>query len=187
MWQQLAALLQVLNGQPDAILSPGSKGALAACIKTQTCNNSSLAHICSSLKCSVCGQVIGGDSFSLSQAIWRFPYIECISCLDNNSGWKQELWNALPEEDRLFFDSRRGIMCKDMPEYECERMSAILGSCYEFDLPDDIEEGFAAQERDMAEDSKIVYPFGESQKAHWEDLLHSRGVPLIPPQLSSQG
>ncbi|MBA7631181.1 hypothetical protein ES703_38709 [subsurface metagenome] len=185
MWDQLAALLQVLNDQPDTALSPHSKAALEACIKTQTCNRFSLANVCSSLKCSFCGQVIGHGEFYFSCAIWRNPYIECIPCSDISSGWKEEKWDSLPEEDRLFFDSRRGIMVKDMTQQENQRMEDILDSCYEYDLPDDIEQISADFERHMAEDEKIVYPAGQYSKAHWEVLLLKRGVPLIPPQLLS--
>lgn len=184
MWQQLAELLQVLNEQPDTVLSDVSERALKACVRTGTCNNVSLAMVCSGLRCSFCGEVIGSRWFSISHALRRDQWIECDECGEKNSGWSEEKYNSLPEEDKAFMESMSGKYVGEMTEEEQDRLGKLEDQCYEFDFPENIEEEMAEIDRWQKEDEKIVYPDGRYRKAHWEELLKLRGVPLIPPQLA---
>jgi len=184
MWQQLAALLQILNEQPDTVLSDVSRRALEACVRTGTCNNVSLAKVCSSLRCSFCGEVIGEGWFSISSAVRRVQWVKCDECYEKDSGWSEEKYNSLPEEDKAFMESINGEYVGELTEEDQDRAGKLLDQCYELDLPENVEEEWEEIEREREEDEKTVYRDGPYGKAHWEELLKVRGVPLIPPQLA---
>lgn len=183
MWANLAALLQILNEQRETVLSDVSRKALEACVKTGTCNRISLSKVCSSLKCSYCEEVIDGKWFYISCAIWRNQYIECEVCSDKNSGWSDDKYYALSVEDREFIESCDGKYVYELTDKENERLEGLINQCYDLDLPENWEEEEEKFHKEMEEDKKIVYPKGRYRKAHWEELLKARGVPLIPKQL----
>lgn len=185
MWKDLAALLQVLHEQPETVLSELSKKALERCVETGTCNQPSLAKVCSSMRCSFCDEVIDGKLFTISVAIWRNQYIECEECMVEHSGWRQELYDALPEEDKVFLESIKGIIACELSDEENERIDDLIERCHDWSLPDGWEEENKRDEENMAEDEKVVYPNGRYGKAHWERLLEKRGVPLVPIQLKT--
>ncbi len=180
MYDNLAAILQVLHKQPDTVLSERSKKFLKKALKTGVVTHFNIGSICSSLRCTYCGEVIGDGMFSISCALWGDQFIECDDCHTKHSGWNEEKYEALPQEDKDFMESMDGEYFADMTDEEAERVERLTDKCH--DWPDE-EEGKQINEefhRELKEAEKIAYPEGENKRAHWEELLKHRGVPVIP-------
>jgi len=139
MHGDLAAILQVLHQQPETVLSERSKETLKKALETGVVTSWNIGIICSSLRCTFCGKVIGDGWFNISRALWKDQYIQCGECMESTPG-------DLPDEEEF-------IKIQD-----------------QFD-------------RELKEAEKIAYPKGYYKRAHWEELLKYRGVPVIPAQV----
>lgn len=183
MWSQLAALLQILNKQTDTVLSLWSKEALEECIKTGTCNQISFSKVCSSLKCSSCGEVIDGKEFYTSCAIHRVAYIECADCSDKSMDEFSKGCDEFSKKDNKLLKSSLCDPGKRRTSRKNKKLDLMVRRLYQVKSFEGLIREEKEWSRDMKEDEKIVYPFGENKKAYWERLLEVRGVPLVPAQL----
>ncbi len=183
MQRDLAAILQVLHQQPETVLSERSKKFLKKALKTGVVTNPNIGSICSSLRCTFCGKVIGDGEFSISQALWEDQFVECGKCGDEHGGWNEEKYEALPQEDKDFMDSLDGKYLSNMTQDEGERLNRLTDQCYDWPDEEEVKQFEEQWSRELRAAEKIVYPEGRNKRAHWEKLLKHRRIPLVPKHI----